>query len=74
LAAKATGDVNVAKPKASQPVELKRTEWLNENRKATVHDTGPSDTPPPWAHGTWSITRFEVLENGAVLRLWYVTK
>jgi hypothetical protein len=73
LAAKATGDVNVtSKPKQQQP--LQSVVWRNENRRPSVHGNSDTPHPPHWPSDTWSITRFEVLENGAILHLWYAAK
>ena len=51
--------------------ELQTVVWKKENHKPSVHDKQASDSPPPWAHGTWGITRFEVLDKGATLHLWW---
>lgn len=70
-AAKATGDVNVNTRKPKEPVPLQTVVWRNEHRKPSVHSNPDTSTPPNWAAGTWDITRFEVLEGGKILHLWY---
>jgi hypothetical protein len=53
------------------PSGLSNVVWLNENHAPTISDTGTSTTPPPLEPDQWHITRFEVLEDGAILHLWW---
>jgi hypothetical protein len=48
-------------------VPLRVVLWRNALNPAAA----PSLRPPPWEPGTWQITRFDVLEDGAILWLWY---
>ena len=50
---------------------LRTVVWRDENYQPRAGTTGCSATPPPWPPDCWQITRFDVLEDGAVLHLWF---
>jgi hypothetical protein len=55
------------------PAGLSTVVWHNENHVLSAFDTdtGASTTPPPLKPDQWHITRFEVMEDGAILHLWW---
>ena len=57
----------------STPVPLRTVAWRDENHRADSPGTGCYTMPPPWnpPETQWQVTRFEVLEDGAALLLWF---
>jgi hypothetical protein len=56
---------------AATRTALRTVVWRDENHRPYAGTTGCYTEPPPWKPGTWEITRFEVLEGGAILHLWF---
>jgi hypothetical protein len=50
---------------------LRTVVWRDENWRPGAVGTGCYTVPPPWPPEWWQITRFEVLEDGAILHLWF---